>query len=46
MPSGFKNYLEGKVIGACLYETYFNKEYMYSAKMAKSNYQPLITSRI
>ena len=34
-PSTFENYLHVKVIGACLYEIYFLKEFMYSAEMTK-----------
>ena len=35
-PSAFENYLHVKVIGACLYEIYFLKEFMYSAEMTKT----------
>ena len=35
-PSTFENYLHVKVIGACLYEIYFLKEFMYSAEMTKT----------
>ena len=34
--STFENYLHVKVIGACLYEIYFLKEFMYSAEMTKT----------
>ena len=30
-PSTFEKYLHVKVIGACLYEIYFLKEFLYSA---------------
>ena len=36
MSSTFENYLHVKVIGACLYEIYFLKEFMYSAEMTKT----------
>ena len=35
-PSTLENYLHMKVIGACLYEIYFLKEFMYSAEMTKT----------
>ena len=35
-PSTFEKHLDVKVIGACLYEICFRKEYTYSAKMAKT----------
>ena len=36
MPSAFTKHLAVKVIGTCLYEIYFNKEYKYSAKTSKT----------
>ena len=35
-PSTFEKHLDVKVIGACLYEICFRKEYIYSAKKAKT----------
>ena len=35
-PSTFEKQLDVKVIGACLYQICFRKEYTYSAKMAKT----------
>ena len=35
-PSTFEKHLDVKVIGVCLYEICFRKEYIYSAKKAKT----------
>ena len=35
-PSTFEKHLDMKLTGACLYEIYFRKEYMYCAKKAKT----------
>ena len=35
-PSTFEKHLDVKVIGACLYEICFLKEYIYSAEMTKT----------